>query len=68
MTSELHSLTLETTLKSLYLLGFGYLSISNLEQYTPVRKNLFSNPQCLLLTGSVTHPTAETKCSWGEFT
>lgn len=26
------------------------------------------NPVFLVLTGSVTHLTAETKCSWGEFT
>lgn len=33
-----------------------------------MRRNLFTNPVFLVLTGSVTHPTAETKCSWGEFT
>ena len=66
--SELHNFATETTDLNLYLLA-GYLRLSNLEQwYKPVRKNLFTNPVFLVLTGSVTHPTAETKSSWGEFT
>lgn len=66
--SKLNKFSLETVDLNIYLVT-AYLRLSSLEQWSqPLTKTLFPNPILLVLTGSVTYATTETKCSWGEFT